>query len=217
MKEIYLVGMQSFYISEAIDICELSGYKKIILLDNLNNFPKHKIFGYDVIKLKDFAYTPKTIDYVCPIRTPFYRKSIINGLPENKFRPVSLIHPSAVIARSCEISGKGVIIGANAVIGAQSKIGNFTLINRGALIGHDVTVSDFATIESGAILAGQTVIGSGSYIAMGVKILPKINIGQDSIAAAGAVVRENVSDNTMVAGVPAVVKKKYTEGYRGTG
>jgi acetyltransferase-like isoleucine patch superfamily enzyme len=38
-------------------------------------------------------------------------------------------------------------------------------------------------------------------------ILPGIKLGKNVIVGAGAVVTKDVRDNTMVAGVPAVVKK----------
>ena len=46
------------------------------------------------------------------------------------------------------------------------------------------------------------MIGGGSVI------LPGVKIGDNAIVAAGSVVTQNVPDNTMVAGVPAKVKKE---------
>lgn len=48
----------------------------------------------------------------------------------------------------------------------------------------------------------------GAYIGTGAIILPGVSIGAESVVAAGAVVTKNVPDHTLVAGVPAVVKKK---------
>jgi len=39
-------------------------------------------------------------------------------------------------------------------------------------------------------------------------IIPNITIGQNAIVAAGACLTKNVPPQTLVAGVPAVVKKK---------
>lgn len=48
-------------------------------------------------------------------------------------------------------------------------------------------------------------IGSGSFVGVNSTILAGIKIGERSIVAAGSVVLEDVSDDTMVAGVPARV------------
>ncbi|OGG02726.1 hypothetical protein A2W14_02245 [Candidatus Gottesmanbacteria bacterium RBG_16_37_8] len=216
MKEIYLIGIQTSYISEAIEICELSGYKKIILVDNLNNYRKKEIDGHEVFFLSKLLKSREKFNYCCCLHTPIFREKIVKALPSN-FVPTSIIHPTAVISKKAIVSTIGVIIGANAVIGSHSIISDYVIINRGALIGHDVKLLDFSVIESGAILAGLSIIGRKSFVAMGAKILPKITIGQNAVVGAGAVVRTNVFDRTLVAGVPAVVKKKNIEGYIGTG
>jgi acetyltransferase-like isoleucine patch superfamily enzyme len=46
-------------------------------------------------------------------------------------------------------------------------------------------------------------IGAGSVI------FPDVVIGSNSVIAAGAIVRNNVPANVMVAGIPAVVKKEF--------
>ncbi len=51
-------------------------------------------------------------------------------------------------------------------------------------------------------------IGENCWIGAGVIILPGVVIGDGSVVAAGSVVTNNVPDNVMVAGVPAVVKKQ---------
>lgn len=50
-------------------------------------------------------------------------------------------------------------------------------------------------------------IGPGCWIGAGTKILGGVSIGEGSIVAAGAIVTRNVAANTLVAGVPASVKK----------
>ena len=45
---------------------------------------------------------------------------------------------------------------------------------------------------------------------MGSSVAHDISIGENSTIGAGAVVLENVPDNVLVAGIPAVIKKKYS-------
>lgn len=217
MKEIYLIGIQTSYLTEAIELSEMAGFKRIFLVDNLNNYSQKIVDGYKVLKFDQLLKINKRVFYCCCIHTPSFREKIVKSLPERIFRPVSLIHPTAVISKRAKISDKGVIVGAGVIIGAHTTVSDFAIINRGALIGHDIEISEFATIESGAILGGLSKIQKRAYVAMGAEILPKYRVGTDSVVAAGAVVKNHVRKNTMVAGVPAVVKKTGIEGYRGSG
>ncbi len=47
----------------------------------------------------------------------------------------------------------------------------------------------------------------GSYVGLGATILPGVTVGEESVVAAGAVVTKDVPPRSLVAGVPAVVKK----------
>ncbi|MFC3120131.1 sugar O-acetyltransferase [Agaribacter flavus] len=50
-------------------------------------------------------------------------------------------------------------------------------------------------------------IGNNVWIGMGAKILDGVNIGDNAVVAAGAVVTKDVPPNTLVAGIPAEIKK----------
>ena len=57
---------------------------------------------------------------------------------------------------------------------------------------------------------GSTVsIGDGTWIGGCSTILPGVSIGKGVIVAAGSVVNQDVPDNSLVAGNPAIVKKKF--------
>ena len=55
-------------------------------------------------------------------------------------------------------------------------------------------------------------IGSGSWLGAHVVILPGTTIGEHVVVAAGAVVRGEIPDRCVVAGVPARVVKRWVEG-----
>jgi serine acetyltransferase len=52
-------------------------------------------------------------------------------------------------------------------------------------------------------------IGSGSWLGAGVVVLPGANIGEHVVVAAGAVVRGDVPDRCVVAGIPARVVRRW--------
>ena len=68
---------------------------------------------------------------------------------------------------------------------------------------HPVEVSRRKTLVPGAVL-----IKKNAWIGAGATILPGVTIGENSVVAAGAVVRKDVPPNTVVGGVPAKVLKK---------
>jgi acetyltransferase-like isoleucine patch superfamily enzyme len=55
-------------------------------------------------------------------------------------------------------------------------------------------------------------IGSGSWLGAGVIILPGACIGRNVVVAAGSVVRGQVPDRCVVAGVPARIVREYVAG-----
>lgn len=54
-------------------------------------------------------------------------------------------------------------------------------------------------------------IGAGSWLGAGVIILPGARIGRNVVVAAGSVVRGDVPDRCVVAGVPAKIVREHTE------
>lgn len=61
--------------------------------------------------------------------------------------------------------------------------------------------------RAGKVSAKPLRIGKGAWIGTRVTVLPGVTIGAGAVVASGSLVRESVPDNTLVAGVPAVVKK----------
>ena len=111
-------------------------------------------------------------------------------------------------------------------IGARCEVNFGTLIaaNCGSkiIIGDDVHIAHNVSIKGstheidvhGESIAGESKfldirIGSGSWICAGATILPGVTIGRRNVIAAGAVVTKSTPDSVLMAGVPAVIKKKY--------
>lgn len=212
---IFIIGAKSSFIFEVIEACELAGYKEIVCVDNLGQPKQKTIDGYPIVSLDDVKRLGRIRTFIIPVHTPSFRKNIARDAQIRRLEPVSVIHTSSTISTRAKISSSGVFIAARTVIGTHSSVGDFVVINRGALIGHDVLIEKFVTIESGAIVNGFCRIEEGAYIASGAIILPKIKIGKNSVVAGGAVVREDVAANTLVAGIPATVKKTGIAGYIG--
>ena len=96
-------------------------------------------------------------------------------------------------------------------IGARSNLqdGVIVHVERGL---YPTLLADEVSVGHGAMLHGCT-IGAGSLIGMGAVVLNQAVIGEGSLVAAGAVVREGFTapPRSLIAGVPAVVKRPLTD------
>ena len=126
------------------------------------------------------------------------------------------IEPGAIIREQVEI-GKNAVIMMGAVINIGAVIGEGTMIDMGAILGGRATVGKNCHIGAGAVLAGviepasatPVIVEDGVLVGANAVVVEGVHIGKNSVVAAGAVVLEDVPDNTVVAGVPArVIKAK---------
>lgn len=214
-KILYILGAASSYICEAIELAESCGYSRIVCVDNLGQLVKQEIDGYPVMQFREVREKNLEGDFICCIHTPSFRQGVVELTNGSSIIAKSLVYPGTVISKRAQVSSKGVIIGAGCVIGSHSEIFDHVVINRGAMVGHNVSIDEYATIESNVSIGGFCQIGKRSYVGTGAVLLPKVKVGANCIIAAGAVVRNDVPDRTMVSGVPAKIKKNNIEGYVG--
>lgn len=137
-------------------------------------------------------------------------KNLTPKIPKSVF-----VAPNATIIGDVEI-GEDASIWFNVVVRGdvnRIRIGERTNVQDGAVL--HVTYEEFSleigshvTTGHGAILHGCT-IEDCCLIGMGARILDGASIGRFRLVAAGPVVREGtkVPENTLVAGVPAKVKR----------
>ena len=80
-------------------------------------------------------------------------------------------------------------------------------LNLGVQLGHDVKVGDFSTLWPGAKIMGNSRLGDSVYVGVNATVSDNIHVGDGAVIAAGAVVVKDVPQMSLVAGVPAQVKK----------
>jgi bifunctional UDP-N-acetylglucosamine pyrophosphorylase/glucosamine-1-phosphate N-acetyltransferase len=132
------------------------------------------------------------------------------------------------IADDCAV-GPFAHLRMNARMEERAVVGNFvevkkSQIGRGTKSMHltylgDATIGEDTNIGAGTVTCNydgkdkhRTVIGSRVRIGSDTMLIAPVQVGDDSVTAAGSVVTEDVPANTLVAGVPARVKKKFNEG-----
>jgi len=122
------------------------------------------------------------------------------------FRFLAVRHPAAVVSKRLS-QGAGCQFLPGATVNSGTRLGDNVIVNSRALVEHDCKVGDHVHIASGAVLCGGCRVGENVHIGAGSVVIQGIEIGNGAIIAAGAVVIENVKPLTLVAGVPAEIKR----------
>lgn len=117
-----------------------------------------------------------------------------------------LIHPAAYVSPLADI-GPGVFIGAQATVAAFVTIEEHAFINRAASVGHDCRLGAFCDIGPGACLGSGIRVGRSAAVGIGAVVKEGLTLGDGCFVAGAAMVLADVPPGTLVAGVPAVVKK----------
>lgn len=192
-----------------IEILQLSPqYSVIGLLD-----PKPDLWGQSVLGVPVVGNDNHLSTLVCDgikhffvglgstgdvtLRRRLYELALSYGL-----RPVSAIHPQAIISPSA-VLGDGITIMAGAIINACARLGTNVIINTAAVVEHDCVLEDHVHVATGARLASSVRVGTGTHIGAGATVRQCIVIGENAIVGAGAVVVKDVPANAIVVGVPA--------------
>jgi acetyltransferase EpsM len=179
--------------------------------ENLNTFLLgKKVFNINVL-VQNFANEELKPSVIVSIGTLEVNKRLTSLFYQNDFPFFSAIHPLINVSRQRNI-GKGVTIAQGSILTCNIYIDDFSIINIGCTISHDCTIGKNVNISPGCHLAGNVQIEDDVFLGTGVNVINKITIGKGSIVAAGACVIKDVPPYTMVAGVPAVLKKRLDNG-----
>ncbi len=88
--------------------------------------------------------------------------------------------------------------------------GTSIVVNPTAILGNNVSLSQFTSI--GSTINKAAIIGDNVYIGPNVSIVNDVEIGDDSTVGAGAVVVKSFGNNSTIAGVPAKLVNKKSDG-----
>lgn len=130
------------------------------------------------------------------------RLAIAGRLRAFGLKPLTVVHPSAILAR-CASVGAGSHVLAGSCVAASTAIGSQVIVNTKASVDHDCRLADGVHVGPNATLAGEVVAGRCCFIGAGAVILPRLRIGAHATVGAGAVVTRDVPAGMTVVGNPA--------------
>jgi sugar O-acyltransferase (sialic acid O-acetyltransferase NeuD family) len=136
------------------------------------------------------------------------RKRVFEHWRARGYGFATVLHPAAVIANQGVALGQGVQILAGAVVGPGARLGDGVLVNTRAVVEHDCLLADHVHVASGAVVCGGCRIDESAHIGAGAILIQGVSVETGALVAAGAVVTENVESLTLVAGIPAKLKKR---------
>lgn len=126
----------------------------------------------------------------------------------------AFIHKKAVIEGSVDLGEKCSVWACAVIRGDEGKIkiGKNSSVQECCVVHGKTRVGENVTVGHGAIVHGCS-IGNNVLVGMNSTILTNASIGDWVIIGAGSVIREGqkIPKNSLVAGVPAKVKRKLTK------
>jgi sugar O-acyltransferase (sialic acid O-acetyltransferase NeuD family) len=202
MEPLYVLGT-GLLAEEVCALAGAAGFAVEAFVENLDRErPGRPLCDRPVIWVDDL---PDGAPCVCALSTTT-RKRYVDQVAD-RARFVTLVHPTSTILPNTTL-GAGTIVSTGVLVGSNTRIGEHVFLNRGAIVGHHARLGDFVTIQPGANVAGAGEMGDQTYVGMGTLVYERLTIGRGVTIAAGSVVRHDLPDGVLAAGVPAVVKRR---------
>lgn len=131
------------------EIAELTGFVTVDFLDDNSPLAVGKID--EIEKIED-----KYDGSIVAIGNPDIKEKIFRRLK----KPVSVIHPKAVVSKTAGI-GKGCVVEANAVVNSEAVVKDGSFICAGAVVNHNSVVGEFSQIDCNSVVAMGAEVTSG--------------------------------------------------------
>ncbi len=168
----------------------------------------YRCLGYEVLgdefRLPELIREHNIYGGVIAIGDNWVRHKVVDrircAVPDFEF--VTVIHPSAHVARSARVAA-GTVVMPGAIISANAEIGEFCIVNTKASLDHDGIMGAFSSLAPAVTVGGEVVINAFAAVLLGANIIHSISIGEHSVIGAGSLVLRDVPDRVVAYGLPA--------------
>lgn len=185
-----------------------SNYGLYETLQNISYVLRTKLFFFRcrMIRFPIVVRGKKYIDFGTGLTTGRYCRFEVNGMFQNKrLKFGDSVNIGDYVSIRC---AESIIIGNNVLIGSHVLIVDNS---HGSYKGSNQD-SPYTPPNTRKLFTAPIVIGSNVWIGENVSIMAGVHIGDGAIIGANSVVTKDVEANTIVAGVPTKVLKKYNIG-----
>ncbi len=157
-------------------------------------------------------HEPQSGDFhLLAVGVSYVRRSIAESLAARGGRFATLVHPSAVVARSAHV-GEGSIVCPGAVVSDASRLGACVLVNYHASLGHDASAGDYAVLSPYATLGGNASIADDVFLGLHASVGPGRRVGARSKVSANSCVLSDTPADSIVFGVPGRISTRIDVG-----
>lgn len=141
-------------------------------------------------------------NFVVAVGDPRVRGALARRLQNAGRRPVSLVHPQAVLGSRVTL-GPGAVVCAGAIVSTNVTLGAHVHVNPGAVLGHDTVLGDCVSVNPRAVVSGECRVEAGALLGAGSVVLQGLMVGAGAVVGAAACVVRDVPPAAVVKGVPA--------------
>lgn len=191
-------------------VCQKNQLEYLVFYDDYNDDLREMLYEkFPILKSLETAKNYiKNIDccFTIAIENPILRKKIYDKFIEIGGQFNSTISNDSKIGTFDLQIGIGANKLSGSIFSNGTKSGKGCIVYYNLILTDDFTVGDFVEISPNVTLLGGCVIGSYSQIGLNATILPKVRIGDHVIIVARSIVTKDVPDNSLVVGVPGVLK-----------
>lgn len=205
-KEVIILGVgltTPVFMELAID----AGYKIKGLYHYNEDRNGQIVHGYQIIGSFDdlFQQDIQAMNFMLTMGNLQIRKELSEKIKDKGGILPTIIHPTAIISKFCEISKEGVLVGPLAIIQADVEIERGVVIRDGALICHTTKINEYVFVGPQSLIGANIKIEPLAFIGQRALLVSgkATTIGRNSLIGAGAVVTKPIESNKTVVGFPA--------------
>lgn len=171
-------------------------------IDDTHNGLKNPDYNLQSLgSIQDYQPQPNDI-FLMGVADPKGKESVVNLLKSKGAEFITLIHPTAIVARTARL-GTGSILCPFSMVSADAIVGDFVTINSYSGVGHDAHVGEYTTMSGHVDLTGRVKCGRSVFFGTGAKVIPDVSIGDSAIIGAGTLIVRSVKAGVTMYAMPS--------------